>query len=212
MSQTPAISEASLAALKRLRKSSGPQERCELCALPLGERHAHLFEPKARRVLCACDACSFLFQDENAPRYKRVPRDVYHLTGCVIDDLNWEAMSIPVNMAFFFYSSEANRTVAYYPSAAGATESLLNLDDWEQIAASQPRLRQLRPDVEAFLANRLAEPHEYFIVPIDRCYRLSGLLRKHWQGFTGGDEVWREIARFFDELKAEAVVIGAMHA
>ena len=48
-----------------------------------------------------------------------------------------------------------------------------------------------------------ADP-EYYLAPIDQCYRLVGLIRAHWRGLSGGTEVWREIAQFFDELKARA--------
>ena len=37
-------------------------------------------------------------------------------------------------------------------------------------------------------------------MPIDECYKLVGLIRTHWRGLSGGDEVWDEIARFFDRL------------
>ena len=39
-----------------------------------------------------------------------------------------------------------------------------------------------------------------WIVPIDVCYALVGLIRTHWRGFTGGAEVWRELDRFCDGL------------
>ena len=39
-----------------------------------------------------------------------------------------------------------------------------------------------------------------WIVPIDVCYALVGLIRTHWRGFTGGAEVWRELDKFFDGL------------
>jgi hypothetical protein len=42
-------------------------------------------------------------------------------------------------------------------------------------------------------------------VPIDECYRLVGLIRVHWKGLSGGSEVWREIRKFFDSLKARSV-------
>jgi len=212
MAEPGYISEASLAALKRLRQRPAPPERCELCALPLEERHAHLFEPKERRILCACEACAFLFQDENAVRYRRVPRDAYVLADFALDDLQWEALSIPISLAFFFHSSTTNRVAAYYPSPAGATESLLNLEAWEEIAGAYPRLREMQPDVEALLVNRLSPEREYYIVPIDRCYELAGIVRKHWQGFTGGDDVWREVDAFFGRLRSESLTVGAARA
>jgi hypothetical protein len=47
-------------------------------------------------------------------------------------------------------------------------------------------------------------PAEYYLVPIDECYKLVGLIRTHWRGLSGGTEVWREIGAFFAELKKQA--------
>jgi Family of unknown function (DUF5947) len=40
---------------------------------------------------------------------------------------------------------------------------------------------------------------------------LVGLIRMHWRGLSGGEEVWQEIGKFFAELrsKAELVTEGA---
>jgi hypothetical protein len=59
----------------------------------------------------------------------------------------------------------------------------------------------MRPDVETLLVNRVKETREYFVAPIDLCFELVGLIRIHWRGFSGGEEVWREIDRFFSRLK-----------
>ena len=59
----------------------------------------------------------------------------------------------------------------------------------------------MQPDVEALLVNRVGESSDYFIVPIDECYRLVGLIRTKWKGLGGGTEVWEAINGFFAELK-----------
>jgi hypothetical protein len=43
-------------------------------------------------------------------------------------------------------------------------------------------------------------------VPIDECYRLVGLIRSNWQGFSGGAEVWQKIESFFGDLRRKAGV------
>lgn len=194
-----------------MRQKSPVFERCELCALPLESRHSHLLEPKERKILCSCEACAVLFQ-EGAGRYRRIPHDAFALSGFELPELLWEALSIPISLAFFFYSTAAQRTVAFYPSPGGATESLLELSAWNEITAAHPRLRSLAADVEAFLVNRLATPHEYYVVPIDRCYELAGIVKKYWRGFTGGDEIWREIGTFFSDLQGEAIKLGVDRA
>jgi hypothetical protein len=81
-----------------------------------------------------------------------------------------------------------------------------------------PVLSQLQPDIEALLVNRVGHAHdlsaaEYYIAPIDECYRLVGLIRTNWKGLSGGSEVWVEIGRFFSELRSRAeIVTGEAHA
>jgi hypothetical protein len=70
-------------------------------------------------------------------------------------------------------------------------------------------LLDLEDDVEALLVNRAGRRHAHYVVPIDDCYALSGVLRTHWKGFGGGAEVWREIDGFFDRLHRRATREGA---
>ena len=46
-----------------------------------------------------------------------------------------EEFQIPVGMAFFFFNSALGRVTGFYPSPAGATESLLPLAAWQAFAA-----------------------------------------------------------------------------
>jgi hypothetical protein len=103
-------------------------------------------------------------------------------------------------MAFFFFDSRAGRVVALYPGPMGATESLLELESWDAIEAANPLLSTLEADVEALLVNRARGARQQWLVPIDDCYSLAGLIRTRWRGLTGGREVWEEIGRFFEEL------------
>ena len=59
------------------------------------------------------------------------------------------------------------RVMAFYPSPAGSTESMLSLDAWTELATDNPVLEEMHADVEALLVNRLAEPPEYYLAPID---------------------------------------------
>ena len=186
-----------------LRKTLG--ERCELCAKPIDGTHAHLVDVKERRLMCACDPCYYLFKPRGAAqgRYKAVPYRYAQLTEFSIDDAQWESLQIPIALAFFFFNSESKRTVAFYPGPAGATESMLPLRAWEDIVAQYPRLRELEPDVEAALIRRGRDgANDCFIVPIDACYELVGLIRATWKGFDGGDDARRNIDRFFATLRA----------
>ena len=123
-----------------------------------------------------------------------------------LDDWEWDALMLPINLAFFFHSSAVGRIVAAYPGAGGIMESSLEIAGWDAVIERNPELRQMAPDVEALLVNRIARPPAYYLVPIDRCFHLAGLMRKHWRGLSGGDEVWREIDGFFAGLRRECEV------
>lgn len=186
-------------------------ERCELCSVELVPQHPHLLEPTGRKLLCACDACALLFSGRAGARFKRVPRYVHLLADFQMSDGQWDSLMIPIKMAFFFRSSPEGRTIVMYPSPAGATESLLSLEAWAEIVRDNPELDTMEADVEALLVNRIGHARgfsapEYYILPIDECFKLVGLIRLHWKGFSGGTEVWQEIARFFDELKSEVAL------
>jgi hypothetical protein len=187
-------------------------EVCEMCSLELRPEHAHLVELTQRRLHCACDACAMLFSNRSDAKYKRVPRDVRLLANFHMTDAEWDGLLIPINLAFFFKNSLDSRVSALYPSPAGATESLLPLEAWTNIMQNNPALKRMEPDVEALLANRVGAARglsvaEYYIVPIDACYKLVGLIRIHWRGLSGGTEVWKEIGAFFTDLRSKAEVL-----
>ena len=199
----------SFGVLRRFVRRRERSERCELCSRDLPREHEHLLEPVSRKLLCSCQACAILFPATPEGRYKRVPRRILALPEFRLSDAQWNALFLPINMAFFFKSSIQDRVVSLYPSPAGATESMLPLDAWLEIESENSALSEMEADVEALLVNRIGyargqgEP-EYYIAPIDRCFELTGLIRANWRGLSGGAEVWREIAEFFARLRAQS--------
>lgn len=180
-----------------------------MCGAGLADEHQHLVEPASRQIVCSCDACAILFSGQTATKYKRIPREARFLADFRLSDAQWDGLMIPISLAFFFHSTPDGKTVALYPSPAGPTESLLTLDAWGEIVGDNPALQRLEPDVEALLVNRVrAEAHEYYIVPIDECYKLVGLIRTSWRGLSGGAEVWEEIGRFFGALKEKSKAVN----
>lgn len=180
-----------------------------MCSKELAVSHQHLLDPVSRKLICACDACAILFSGQGQAKYKRVPRRVRFLADFRMTDSQWDGLMMPINMAFFFKSTPQARVIALYPSPAGATESLLSFDTWGEIALENPVLLEMEADVEALLVNRIGHSRgfsnpEYYVVPIDECFKLVGLIRSRWQGLSGGTEVWREIGEFFGGLKAKS--------
>lgn len=200
--------------LRRLARSvsaaeAAPSERaeqCELCNAPIAREHRHLLELSSRELVCTCRPCSLLFDADGAGggRYRLLPERRLRLERFAITDAAWEELRIPVDMAFFFHSSAAERVLAYYPGPMGATESQLTLSSWQALELANPVLGELERDVEALLVNRARGARGHWLVPLDDCYSLVGLIRTRWRGLSGGSEVWREIDGFFEQLDSRA--------
>jgi len=198
---------AVLAQVRAARPAAGAQERCEMCAEPIGEQHQHVVDLASRGLMCTCRPCYLLFTAEGAQlRYRAVPDRYLSFPDVVLDARLWDELEIPVGLAFFFGNSELGRTVAFYPGPAGATESELPLGAWDRIVETLPALRTLAADVEALIVrmpDRTAEGAG-FLVPIDRCYELVGALRRVWRGFDGGQEARALLDDFFADLAARS--------
>jgi Family of unknown function (DUF5947) len=183
----------------------GPEpagQRCEMCSEAIADAHQHVVNVPGRQLMCVCRGCYLLFTDTHAElRYRAVPDRYLSFPDFALDRRTWEALQIPVGLAFFFRNSTLDRTVGFYPGPAGATESELDLDAWTAISAAEPRVEMLVDDVEALLV-RVAEdgPPQCYLVPIDACYEFVGGLRTRWRGFDGGQDARQFIDDFFTGL------------
>ena len=189
-------------ARRELQERTAAQERCELCSAPIPSEHRHVLDLRGRELLCVCRACAILFDRPAAGggQMRLVGDRRLRLEDFELDDAMWADLRFPVDLAFFFHSSPDERVMAFYPSPMGPTESLLALEAWQQLEAANPVLATLAPDVEALLVYRVRGARRHWIVPIDDCYALVGLIRTAWRGLTGGSEVWRQIAAALDDL------------
>jgi hypothetical protein len=184
-----------VATLRRLAAdaaSTAAARRCEICAAPIPGEHRHLVDVITRRVLCACQTCR-----PADGRYRAVPQRYARLPAGTFSVAQWDALAIPVGLAFFFFNSQLARIVACYPGAAGAAESVLPLEAWSALADGNAWIDTLVPDVEAVLVRRVADEYQACIVPIDACYELAGRIREMWTGFRGGDAAQLAIDTFF---------------
>jgi hypothetical protein len=134
-------------------------------------------------------------------RYKPVPERYVEL-GMQLTGAQWDELQIPISLAFFFFTAGVEKLTAFYPGPSGATESLLPLDVWDRLFKDDPVLRTMLPDVEALLVQRdRGGAGRAYLVPIDACYELVGVIRKTWKGFDGGEAAHAEIEAFFGRLQ-----------
>jgi hypothetical protein len=196
-------------------------ERCDLCGTEVAVEHPHLVHIVERSLKCACRPCALLFRDRpaDAPAgafsgFRTIPDRYLRDPDFLLTDQQWDALQIPVGMAFFLRSSgvpdddgSGPSVLACYPSPAGATESELDLGHWSDGVGAGRLAALLEPDVEALLVRRGTGDDtatRCVLVPVDACYRLVGLVRRHWRGFDGGPEAWAHIDGFFDAVEARS--------
>lgn len=180
-------------------------ESCEMCGTPVGHRHGHVVDTEKRSLMCACRACYLLFTRQNAGggRFRAVPDRYRHDPLHPLTTVEWEGLGIPVGSVFFLDGDDG--VSAFYPSPAGATECLLDLDAWTRLGAEHPMLAAAEPDVEAILIHaESGGTVECYLVPIDACYQLVGLVRAYWQGFDGGREARERVEEFFAGIRSAA--------
>jgi hypothetical protein len=192
-----------LAALRRFAKSRANAERCELCGTELGADHQHLLDRASRQITCSCDACAILFCGQQSAKFLRVPRRVLKLDHFAWSDSEWDALALPINLAFFVRQPNGEASVMY-PSAAGVMVSMIELPPWAELFAAHPEMLAVEAEVEALLINRIGDQDLAYLVPIDAAYRLVGVIRTKWRGLSGGVEVWQAIADFFAGLERQA--------
>lgn len=195
-----------VAQLRRLA-GNGPApvaeaERCDLCGAELAEDHRHLLHLDERRILCACEPCVAMRSGDGP--YRPTGVRLLWLEDFDLPEELWASLRIPIGLAFFMRSSSAERVVGMYPSPAGATECELELSAWEDLCAANPVLESLDEDVEGLIVNRMGEPHQFAIAPIDECYRLVGTIKANWEGISGGGAVEWVVPAYFEEIRRRA--------
>ena len=180
--------------------------------------------PRERALRCACRPCSLLFSEERAgvdgafvagyrtvpDRYRRDPD--FTLTDAGLGrpaDPGLDGV-LPPRLHARRRPSPATRARQAPPRASSASSrstrasarrgsprccSPTSRPCWCGDPATARRISrvQLRPRVS-----------ECFLVPIDACYRLVGLVRTTWKGFDGGAAAWAAIDGFFDDVRGRA--------
>ena len=177
--------------------------QCELCPIGIPEDHKHLLHLVERRIVCVCGTCWALRSGD--AEFRPVGNRTVWLEDFALTDEQWAAFGLPIGLAFLMISSVSGGVVALYPSPAGATESELELQAWADVCAANPQL-ELEPDSEALVVNRLADPAQHMIVPIDKAYGLVGVVKASWEGISGGGRVRDAVGEYLDSLRERAAV------
>ena len=199
----------SLGALRRRRRrrrrpTPAPGERCEMCAEPIADASTpHVVERRgAHPALHVPRLLPAVHPPGRGagplPRRARSLRCASRRSGST--EPQWDALQIPVRMAFFFHNSDARPRRRLLPEPGGRHRVAAPARGLA--GAGRRRTRcwpSLAPDVEALLVRGRARRSgfECFLVPIDACYELTGVVRRRWRGFDGGEEAWRDIDAFF---------------
>ncbi|MDP9190014.1 MAG: DUF5947 family protein [Actinomycetota bacterium] len=197
-----------VSSLRKLSRSAPEQngggggERCELCGTDLGENHRHLLHLTERRILCSCATC--WAQRSGDPELRPTGSRIVWLDEFDLPEELWAKLQVPIGLAFFMRSSVADAVVAMYPSPAGATESELDLIAWQQLQELNPILAGIEPDAEALVVNRISDPPQFVVAPIDECYGLVGAIKMSWEGISGGPAIEREVPAFFADMRRRA--------
>lgn len=180
-----------------------PRVRCDLCGVAVPADHRHVVRLRPRGLACACVPCHLLLGHEGAGggTHLAVP-DRWAALGPL--GAAWDALDLPVGVAFVVRDSAAGRPVASYPGPAGVTESQLPLDGWDAVVGAHPVLATLADDVEALLVRHGPRGSEGYVVPVDACYELAGRLRRLWQGFDGGPEARAAVEDVFARARRRA--------
>ena len=210
-------SGAALGRLVSRAAGAAEPERCELCSAPLPDPHRHLLDLPEDQLRCVCRGCALLFERDMATpqqyrlapaHYRLVPQRRLRLPPPEPGTGGTEAAAVatgevetgvPVGLAFYVLQQDG-QVIARYPGPAGVTSAGIDPAGWSALLRCWPQLAQLLPGVEALLVNTAHSAREYWIVPIDDCYRLVAVIRQHWAGFAGGREVWPAVAEFFAGL------------
>lgn len=186
---------------RKPREDAEDDVPCELCAVPTGPRHAHVVDLEHDAIRCACTACAMLMERPGT-KMKRIPTRVLRVESLAGADAAWDRLGIPVAIAFFVKRTGKD-VRAYYPGAVGVVESFIEPSAFAALESAHPAVASLEPDVEAFVVGRAHGQREHWIVGLDRAYALAGRVREKWRGFSGGEDVRRELGDFWTTLASE---------
>ena len=166
----------------------------------LAEDHRHLLDLEERRIVCVCPNC-WSMRSGDASSGRRLAHA--WLDDFELSDELWAAFQIPIGLAFFMRSRRPAGSSAV-PEPGGRHRVRARPRAWDRARGGQPGARAARARRRGADRQPPARPAAYAIAPIDRCYRLVGIIKANWEGISGGARSRRRRRRFFDDLRAAA--------
>ena len=91
-----------------------------MCGEPIGDAHQHVVNLESRTLMCTCRGCYLLFTAREADlRYRAVPERYLSFDDFAMGPAQWEALEIPVGLAFFFKNSVIGQDDRVLPRPGG---------------------------------------------------------------------------------------------
>ena len=135
-----------------------------------------------RRIICTCESCLAMRAGDRELR--PTGTRIVWLDDFDLPDEIWASFWIPIGLAFFIDSTRDRRLDGALPEPRRRDRVGARARHLGAAADAEPGADgTLEADVEALIVNRMTEPHEHVIAPIDECYRLVGMIKVE----LGGD-------------------------
>lgn len=191
--------------LRRLIRFDTAENACAFCQSSTAAHYRHLLDVPSRKILCACQQCASHVEplEEN---FKLIPTTARRLSDFQMTDYQWDGLSLPINLAFFYRDNLSGEMAVVYPQPDGLVKDTLSNAQWAVLEEENPALAEMQADIEALLVNRVGFARDYFIAPVDQCHELADRLLLRWRQGPDGEQAWGEIHEFFTALRKEAEI------
>lgn len=167
-----------ISAIRRFLSGGARAERCDFCNAAIGGFHPHLFEPRDRRLSCACPACATLFPSSADTKYRRVASRAERLEGVDLTEDDWQSLGIPVGLSYVTRSLVHDAVFAVHPNRGGATETRVSVAAWGGLVSKHPKLGRVAPELEGVLLSSIGRASFAAVLSVDLFHAFVGQLRE----------------------------------
>ena len=180
-----------------VRRASVTWSAANFAAPKWRPEHPHLIEPGTQQAAMHLQRLRDSVQRHGNEIQAGAARACSRLQNFHLSDGQWESLMVPDQHGFLFpqHAGRTSGCVLSQPRGSDRVAACRSIPG--KISRTLiPLLAEMEPDVEALLVNRVGHARgfaapEYYVLPIDECYKLVGLIRANWRGLSGGTEVWQ---------------------